>query len=271
MSAPDLSAAIRKSYVVLADCLRQHSPKIIYVAYSGGRDSALVLALASNINADVRVMSIDTGLSADGWQDMVRSHVAHYGLKLEIVPGAGWEWYAQNVRSYGFGYTPGAHVYYYRKLKQQAIQNHLQAVKSSHRERVVYLTGVRRAESVARSDKPYVLRHGSRVTVNMIAHWSNDLTLRTVASMGHYHNPYYDTVGNSGDCLCGWTCRNTAEKIAQHYPIIGGKLIALSDELERAGGWRYGVRGDVQENNPPTMPDDSLCAACGVQQALPGF
>lgn len=241
-------------------------PHKVFVAYSGGRDSAVVLdiAIRHNYKRLAGVMAIETGLAADGWRDMVRGHCDALAVNLEFVSGCGWEWYEEDVMRYGFSYTPGQHTIYYRMLKERAIYRHLKASKRGRRDRIVYLTGVRRSESAKRAKTPVSYRDGSRITVNPILHWSErdvERYLRFVADW--WSSPFYATVGASGDCLCGWTCKHSAESVEENYPIIGARLVELSDRAESAGLWRYGVRGDsCKPSNEDKMPTDSLCSDC---------
>lgn len=243
----------------------EYLPHYVYIAYSGGRDSAALLDIIARLKPHnfAGVMAIDTGLSCDGWADMIRQHTAANNLPVDIVTGRGWAWYEQNVMDYGFGYTPNQHVIYYRMLKERAIHSHI--AKHPKKTRIMYLTGVRRDESIKRQNTPISMVYRRRITVNPLVNFTGaviDRYLSTVAKW--WNNPYYDTVGSSGDCLCGWTCKNSAQTIERVHPEIGGRLVSLSNRSVSAGLWPYGVRGDKYD--PPhgsdTMPPDSLCVNC---------
>lgn len=242
-------------------------PHKLFVAYSGGKDSAVALDIVNRLKYKryVGAMSIDTGISADGWLDMVSSHCAGLGVSLDIVRGGGFEWYEKNVKNYGFGYTEGHHTVYYRMLKQEAIRKHLKSVKGARRDRIVYVTGVRRSESAKRANTPLWYRSGSRITLNPLMHWGSDDVNQYLAHVAKWWNsPFYETVGTSGDCLCGWTCRQPAQHIKSVHPLIGGKLVDLENKVLADGLWRYDERPKKSQQLPSDdMPNDSLCANCG--------
>lgn len=245
----------------------EHNPIKTIVAYSGGRDSAIVLDIASQIvpRSNLQVMAIDTELACDGWKDMIMRHCSVYGLQPLFVTGDGFDWYADNVLDYGFGYTPNHHTVYYRQLKEKAIYTHLRHTKKAHYDRVLYLTGVRRAESANRRNRPLVIRHGSRVTCNPIAFFSDDEAMAYhKKNLSWYENPYYKTVGSSGDCLCGWTNKNSTHDVIKHHPKIGAKLATLEHNSIELDGWAYNGRPPVtfNDNTDAGMPDDSLCSSC---------
>jgi 3'-phosphoadenosine 5'-phosphosulfate sulfotransferase (PAPS reductase)/FAD synthetase len=257
---------------IIHKAIEKYEPRSIWVAYSGGRDSAIVLDIASKIFQHVNVMAIDTGLHADGWKDMVRDHVNNYNATLEFASRFGWDWYKTNVMEYGFGYTPMQHAVYYRMLKERAIQTHIQQHKQHRFDRIMYLTGVRRHESPKRMKSPLYTRKGARVTVNPIAKLDNEYSRRYhCLYLGWYSNPYYESVGSSGDCLCGWTNKNSVNDIEKHHPCIGAKLKHLEKASVGSGGWRYNERPAftlTSDELSDDMPDDSLCVNCYRQRLI---
>lgn len=113
-----------------------------------------------------------------------------------------FDWYSDNAINYGFPYTPMAHALLYRNLKERAINDYTRNKKGDGLyNRVVSFTGVRRAESRRRSNRDLVYRSGARITVNAIVDFTNrERDLYLSHFLPWYSNPYYATVGNSGDC-----------------------------------------------------------------------
>lgn len=73
---PQVRVAVMLSSVhtttkTIASAAAEHRPSSIYVAFSGGRDSAVILdIIAREVRAgtipELKIMSIETGLQADG-------------------------------------------------------------------------------------------------------------------------------------------------------------------------------------------------------------
>lgn len=271
----DLMLALYETEQAIVESYKRNDKALMYVAYSGGSDSALVMDIAIRVcrhhNISLKAMSIDTGIACDGWHAMVQSHCDALSIDLEIVKGKHAEnWYIESAGNFGFGYTPATHTVYYRMLKQDAIQKHIRETKRHHHDRIVYITGVRRAESVRRSKTETEIRHGCRVTLNAIAHWSDALKSEYLDRYcTWWRNTYYDVVGNSGDCQCNWTCANSLKDL-EVYPKLHG-IVSEAERRSIASGLnRYGVRLDEHTamNAIDDMPVDSLCINCYQKKLL---
>lgn len=268
-----------QSVKAVEKAVEEHDPVKVFVAFSGGRDSAVTLDLAYRMSKKMgiipenkfAVMSIITGLQADGWANWVVDYVKTiYGMEVEFYTGLGRHWFAENTKKQGFGYTPSLHTLYYRSLKERAIEAALRENKEGRYSRVLFLTGVRRAESAKRKNRDFIWRKGSRVSVNMIAHFSDeDRDNYHKALLPFYDNPFYDLYGSSGDCFCGWTCNNTVDEFAQESPDLHKFLSELEQEVVSCGMWRYGSTPDkdnvfARETAGEEMPEDALCISCGI-------
>lgn len=262
----NIGMLLKKAVDIIEYAIAEHKPSSVFIAYSGGRDSAVVLDIAARMQIADGIMAIDTGLSADSWTTLINIHAQKYGIPLEFARGGHRDWYGKNVREYGFGYTRGHHTVYYRMLKQDAIRAHVRTHKTSHYDRVMYLTGVRRSESPQRAKTPASIRDGSRVSVNPLIHWRSESVAAYLKVMvPDYYNPFYERYGNSGDCYCGWTCQHAAHNFRDHSPDLAAYLEALSAEQSESGLHTYGERPkkdaltiDMFED----MPADSFCVNC---------
>lgn len=262
----NMSEYIKQSQSRLDDAIKLHNPIFIWIAYSGGTDSACVVELCKHM--DFRgigwaVMTIDTGLSSTGHIDKVRADMKRAKLPLSIFTGEGLDWYIENVHQYGYAYTPNQHVIYYRMLKERAIEDSIKEVKTKYHQRVLNITGVRRQESFRRKNTPFIYHsRGARVTLNLIADYSDDDKRYVLTGNDWYHGKFTE------DCMCNWHCRYTNEDDMNSDMRIA---VQKTDELlSSCGLWTYGqkpnkeqismfhdVRSDIE-----TMPTDSLCSNC---------
>jgi len=259
---------LKESIDIIESAIEKYNPSSIFVAYSGGRDSAIILDIASKIMASVEVMAIDTGLAHDEWRGMIESQVSRYpSARLTFVEGLGIEWYQKNVLEYGFGYTPQQHSIYYRMLKERAINKLIAVRKIHYHDKIAFLTGVRRAESAKRLKTPDVMVSGARLTINAIAHYDNQQAqIYHALNLPFYDNPIYKQWSNSGDCACNWTCKISLETLERTSPILASKISRLSQDSVNRGGWKYGTKpsdyGIDLSSTVDNMPEDSLCISC---------
>jgi len=259
---------LSESISIIEQAIEKYNPSNVFVAYSGGRDSAIALDIATKIFSHVQVMAIDTGLAHDKWRSIVERNVGQYkNTSLTIVEGLSWEWFSGNVLEYGFGYTPRQHSIYYRMLKERAINSLIQSSKTHYYDKIAFITGVRRAESTKRLKTPDVMCVGARVTINAIAHYDNLRAKEYHAlNLPNYHNDCYSDIGNSGDCACNWTLGIKLADLEKTSPNLFEKMKALSDESLERGGWCYGTRPPRElaelDNRGEDMPNDSLCISC---------
>lgn len=246
--------------------LNMYQNSTIFAAFSGGSDSAVATDIyvrwCRSHNRQPRIMCIDTGLSADTWRDdVIAACRNHWNVEPEFFFGAGWDWYEENVLDYGFAYTPSQHSIYYRMLKERAIDKAVRENKRKRKDRVVFVTGVRRAESARRARTPYHYRRGARVTLNAICEFTReqrDAYLRALL-------PDWTIEKKSSDCYCNWTRNDTVETIRSHSPRLAEKIEALECEATANGLWRYGERPQKRQSqvrSKDDMPEDSLCINC---------
>lgn len=245
------------------DAVKKFNPPYVWVAYSGGSDSALVLEIVrrAGINVPWGVMTIDTGLSSPGHIERVKSDCARIGLQPSVFKGGGLKWWIENVRSYGYAYTPNQHVIYYRELKERAIEQSVRVVKTRYHQKVVSVTGVRRAESHRRSKTNFVYANRSaRVTLNVIA----DLSDRK--KQEYMRNVRWWRGKRTEDCMCNWHCSYTCGDDLNIDMYRAVKKI--DDEMSDLGLWRYGEKPNREQiamfhtADNDEMPDDSMCSNC---------
>lgn len=249
---------IAQAYDILQASFHAHKPVAIIVLYSGGYDSMVTAHLTHEWVQRFpprlfvyRVISVDTHISADGWREFVSRTGAQFG-EHEIWDNPEPEWYFKDSMNFGFPYTRQAHVIQYRHNKERAIMSALKEYKTTRNSRVMFVTGVRRAESRARANAPEWDRRGSAVFCNPLINWTSE----ALAQHRYVHdlpiNPFYDTVRGSGDCQCNWGGFITLPTLLKHSPRLGERIAALDAACRARHGWGWGERpsfGVLAERN----------------------
>lgn len=278
-----MSLALKMAHAVkiIEDAIKEHDPVAVFASFSGGRDSVVVSDLFyrwmqnNPYSFKFKCFGIQTGLEADSWRQWVEDYCEKRGWEIEFYEGHGREWYTEQVLTYGFPYARSHHVNIYRYLKQSAIETNVRENKEGYYSRVIHLTGVRRDESAARSQRKIMYRKGARVGLNPIVDWlDEDVDLYIKTLLPDYDNPFYELYGSSGDCYCGWHCKHKAEDFREHSPNLYAYLTDLNDKVKARGGWCYGDRPDKETLNAflandfdlDEMPEDALCATCSRQK-----
>lgn len=266
---------VAQAHKIIIGAVAEYNPSSVWVSYSGGKDSAVVLDLYAKLFNKLNVFVIDTQLASDGWITTVYNYLNTYkdsnNLTIRIYHGAGWEWYKKQTLQYGFGYTPSSHVLYFRMLKERAIMTHLREHKTKWSDRVVYLTGVRRSESTKRANTPETSRTGAKVIVNPIVDFSRDNVEHYLTTYcPSFYNPKYIEGRDSGlgeDCNCGWTNKVSTATLCRNSPSLGSQLRELEREVVDSGLWPYNSKPTDEwglSDMIPTeeMPADSFCVNC---------
>lgn len=258
---------------ILESSERHKNTKKMYLAYSGGSDSALMLeavkrtGLLDDPDWSFRIMSINTQLYDKGHVERVNADIERFGYLLYWYTGKGLTWYVNSIMENGFGYTPSVHVYYYRMLKERAIDKSIKDYKSFYHERILCLTGVRRAESLKRANTPFEYhKKGSRVTLNVIADLSNEDKDELIKQVTWWQGKPTE------DCGCNWHGNSDLNKLNDQAKK---HIIELNTKMKELGLWGYGEEptkeqralfGDVIIKDE--MPEDSFCISCVTNRGL---
>jgi len=269
----------------------------IVALYSGGYDSLvtadIVRRWCSAVGRDdlFRVVSIDTLLSADGWREYVSSVALRHEWPFELTENPDTNFYRENVLANGFPYTPAAHTRMYQRLKMRAIEQYLKRCKTSRPDRVLFCTGIRQSESVRRQrlKSPFSRAGNGRSSacfVNPIFYWRDETKHRYMVDRElDFDNPFYETVGGSGDCLCNSFNACTFDQLQRHSPNLATEIEQLQTEAIRLHGYGYddrpdslgrGYRGNIARGQLPMFTADGapvLCYGCerkksGVSQSI---
>lgn len=240
---------------ILSAAIKKWKPVALVSLFSGGYDSMITTHLLHSLNTHglpIQVWSIDTKLSADGWPEYVQSVADRYGWKFQIYDNqTGYEEFVRWVERGGCPRTKSVHVQVYRMLKERAIAA-IHMVNKSHRnDKVLFVAGTRRAESVDRRnvDEYHRLPKSNMCFAAPIVHWSNEQCDLYRVENDLPDNPFYDTVSGSGDCQCNWGNFITLRMLQKHSPNLAAGNVAELDAISRelhGYGWDGKLEGQTE-------------------------
>lgn len=181
-------------------------------------------------------------------------------------------------RPYGFP-GPGAHGRAYNRLKERQIMTLLRESKQGHprSSRVLFLSGIRRAESRRRAKREAInrLARTSAVFVNPLIDWTGEQMRRYRAEHQIPESPAAALLHRSGECNCGAFAKAEEERamLKALYPEFFREIEVLEEEARAAGVlWcRWGGydaegnrAGEVSRERP-----GPLCESCEARQRNP--
>lgn len=251
----------------IAAATPEHATLHVVILYSGGYDS-LITAHVAHIHQRYSVWSIDTMLSADGWREYVTGVAQHYAWDHHIYNNeTGYAQFQTWVAHHGCPRTRQGHTHAYRRLKERALYAILMQYKQQRHDRVLFLTGIRRAESNDRRDVGEWRRmgHSNIFFANPILYWSDSDVTRYRWDHDLPENPFYATVRGSGDCQCNWGNFITLNKLRQHSPNLAHGRVHDLDASSRAThgyGWDGEIEGQLSMIDDDDDGSFSLCMQC---------
>jgi 3'-phosphoadenosine 5'-phosphosulfate sulfotransferase (PAPS reductase)/FAD synthetase len=235
---------------VLIDAIVEHQPGKVFALFSGGNDSSVLTSWARitiGRRLDAAVF-IDTGTALPGVREFVEAFCANRYLPL-IVLDAG-DAYQRMVNRWGVP-GPGAHRYPYVWLKERQLDALVREHKQHHRDRIMLLTGVRRAESTRRMGTvESVKRDGCTVWVAPLIDWTNADMRAYRDHHGLEQSDVAALIHRSGECNCGaYAAPGEREMLRSLYPDWFERVITTAEcaAQDRGLHCRWGER----------RPDDS--------------
>lgn len=274
-----INEQINETYAILDRAVEAYNPSTIIACYSGGYDSMvmshLALRWAKDHGLGLIVIPVDTLISADGWREFVTASAEQIGAdRFEIWNNPDLDKWVEDVKTRGFVYRRHQHHIYFYYLKQRvfrAIQAHY---KKHIHDRIMFLNGIRRAESKERLKSPEVEERGAGVFVNPVLYWQNHEIDAYRVQHDLPINPFYDLFTNSGDCLCNWHNHISLQAVVRHAPEAAKIIVPLDTYNRKNFGYGYDEedRGRTQrqreaEGQLPMFDWDTectpnLCAGC---------
>jgi 3'-phosphoadenosine 5'-phosphosulfate sulfotransferase (PAPS reductase)/FAD synthetase len=267
----------------LTNALHETNPIAVIALYSGGYDSLVSTALTVDYWRQyapphpLHIASINTMLSADGWREYV-SGVAEeleWGNHLIINNTTGYDEFLELVRQHGCPYSRQGHQAVFNRLKDRAIADLIRHFKQNHprnNSNVLFVSGMRRDESPERANMPEFSRRRdtSGWFVAPIIDWSDEAVTRYRLGRGLPLNPFYETLGGSGDCYCNWGNFVTLPQLQQHAPHLHQKAALIDDISRQHHGYGYAEKPDwrtrrkLEAGEVPIFDLSNLCAGCAT-------
>lgn len=255
-----VSELIRDGVSHIRRAMADYLPGKVYVLVSGGYDSTVVAHMASHYGPRVDgLVHINTGIGIDETREFVRSYAQY--LELPLIEKFAPRTYEDLVMEYGFP-GPGAHRYMYSWLKERALREVRREAQLYRGDRVMFITGVRSAESTRRMGnvKP-VQRTDSMIWVSPIGRF-------TKADIHHYldqhelpRNEVVAKLHMSGECLCGSFSRpGELDEIAFFFPEVARRIRDLEQKAHDTGikSCHWGPQSSKKLREAP----GPLCSDC---------
>ncbi len=268
--------------LIIQNAINVWRPVAIISLYSGGYDSLVMTHLIHKLRPEkIQVWSIDTQMAADGWREYVTGVAAAQGWDFNIYDNRkGFEEWLGWVETNGAPYTKKTHHHTYNRLKGRGIAALLKSNKTGWHSKVLFLSGIRQAESRERQNLTNPIQRAGEsnaIFANPLFYWSDEDVTNYRILHGLPRNPFYETVGGSGDCQCNWGNFITRAKLRQHAPELEAGNVAIVDKISRdchGHGWdetpgaRLFDTSDI-DDGVFTMP--FLCSSCSrAKSAKPG-
>lgn len=259
-----LDDAIDEAEQIITAAIEQHLPTKVFALYSGGNDSTVLVHLAQQyVDA---VAHVDTGIGIAETRMFASTFTAYLGLPwVKLQAPISYEKLVLDVLG-GFP-GPKAHTITYNRLKERGLrqlQRDALGDKPGRHDRVLFLTGIRAAESSRRMGRGRLSdREGRRVWLNPIYYFTNEDMAEYRERFDLPRNEVSDNLHLSGECLCGAYAKpGEIEQIDFFYPEVGQRIHALEDEC-RSRGYRrcvWGWGSKYPELAAP--PPGPLCSNC---------
>lgn len=253
-------------------------PVAIVCAYSGGYDSLVTTHLAHTAldlhGLPLSVWSIDTNLAADGWQDYVTEIAALFRWDFVLHTNQrGYKDFVRSVTEAGCPRSKKGHTIAYRCLKERSFYVALKRYKGQSRfNKVLFLTGIRAAESQDRQNVPAIQRisKSNMIFASPILGWTDEDLINYRIAHDLPDNPFYNTVGGSGDCQCNWGNFISLDALKRYSPVLAAGNVKTLDDISKANhgyGWDGEARDQTKMFDKDTLnygelTTPFLCSNC---------
>lgn len=249
---------------VISAAVAEHKPSKMFAMLSGGDDSLTSTSIAAKHPAFSGVVHLNTGIGIEETREFVRETCKAQGWPL-IERWPPRTTYEKMVLRKGMPGGTEKHSIYYHRLKQEALEGIVRDHKQHRRDRIAFVTGIRKQESTRRMKGVIAVptrRDGCTVWVCPILDFSKADCLDHLEREGLARNPVSINLHRSGECLCGSLADpKELNLIALFYPKVAAHLRDLERQcFER--GLPYAWGRDPSQPIDPNQPMLPLCNSC---------
>jgi 3'-phosphoadenosine 5'-phosphosulfate sulfotransferase (PAPS reductase)/FAD synthetase len=262
----------RMAESIIAEAVDRFKPTRIYAGLSGGNDSlALAHWMMSNVPG-TELFHINTGIGVKQAEPFVRETCEKYNWPLTVIRSkedCGQD-YDAIVRKHGFP-GPYSHKFMYRLLKERGVRKLVREAKATRNEKILLAAGIREDESLIRMGYKdmEINRSGAQVWANPIYWWSKAERDQYLMVNQIRRNPVSDTIGISGECLCGAFAQpGELDRVRSVDPDAAARIDRLHQEIKDRFPWTW-------EQGPPREEKPSgrigfLCIGCEKSSIVQG-
>lgn len=260
---------------VIAEAEKQYGPFEARVClFSGGNDS-LAVAHRCRDFYDTLVW-VDTRTSVPGVAEFVEEAAKWLDKRLRVYRCAEGEYRRIVVggkdkngnmkRPLGFP-GPAQHTRCYVNLKERAIEAMVRELKGDQRmNRVLALTGIRRAESARRRSRAEITKRGALVFANPLIDWGGADLYAYRKAHGLPESDVAALLHRSGECNCGaYAAPGEREMLRSLWPEWFEKNIASIEREAHAMGLPCAVWGTGRDLLNGDDGAGELCSDCQLR------
>lgn len=244
----------------------------VYVMFSGGRDSLVVLDLAARaLGRDgFETLFIDTGIPTPGLKEYVVETCRGYNVKLNIV-GPDYDFFELVLKK---GFPMIKYRWCKEYLKIRPLKRFVEKARREYGD-VMLITGVRRDESWVKARATKIYDHpilGVKVYAP-IFEWRKEHVMEYIKVNGLRENPLYWVYGKAYDCWCT-VYKSPADFaiLAMLNPDFFARFVEVESQLRSGGSALYydGKRiylRDIQRNPVEYIkryPRSDKCPTCRI-------
>ena len=209
----------------------------LFINFSGGKDSSVLILLAKQINASCELLYMASGLELPGTIDFVKRQAEKFDLKLHITDPVKDYYGDFPYWAKRFGYFPSfGYNYCSSRLKLRPSRAYLRKIYGF--KNIYRVNGVRKSESGRRSkiykDKEPIRKdweNSGHFLVEPILEWSGQDVADYLKENNFEVQKLYNEFGVSGCAYCPFYQKEIYYRILNVYPNIYDEIIEVEDKL----------------------------------------